>query len=77
MTKQALRHLYKQKRLELDEHTMLKYNDLLLIQFQQLVLPPISTILSYWPMVHQKEPQVRSNDQVLRFCNTRIDYLLS
>ncbi len=74
MTKQALRQLYKQKRLELDEHTMLKWNDLLLIQFQQLAIPPISTLLSYWPMVHQKEPQV---DLMTRYLDFLIPELIT
>lgn len=74
MTKQALRQLYKQKRLELDEQTLLKWNDLLLIQFQQLAIPPISTVLSYWPMAHQKEPQV---DLMTRYLNFVIPELIT
>lgn len=69
MTKQALRQLYKQKRLELDEHSLLKWNDLLLIQFQQLVLPSLNVLLSYWPIAHQKEPKV---DLMTRY----LDFLL-
>lgn len=67
MTKQVLRQLYKQKRLDLDEHELLKMNDLLLIQFQQLVLPTFQTLLSYWPMPHQKEPQVDVMTRYLDF----------
>ncbi len=74
MTKQALRQLYKQKRLDLDEQTLLKWNDLLLIQFQQLPLPPIDTLLSYWPMVHQKEPQV---DLMTRYLDFLIPELIT
>ena len=67
MTKQALRQLYKQKRQDLDEHSLLKWNDLLLIQFQQLVLPPIGVLLSYWPMEQQKEPKVDLMTRYLDF----------
>lgn len=67
MTKHALRQTYRQKRLDLDEHTLLKWNNLLLIQFQQLALPPINTLLSYWPLEHQKEPQVNLMARYLDF----------
>jgi len=74
MTKQALRQLYKQQRLDIDEQTLLKWNDLLLIQFQKLALPSIDYLLSYWPIVQQNEPQV---DLMTRYLNFMVPELIT
>jgi len=67
MTKIALRKLYKQKRLELNETQLLKMDDLLLIQFQQLSLPSIEYLFSYWPIPDQQEPNVELMARYLNF----------
>jgi 5-formyltetrahydrofolate cyclo-ligase len=59
MTKAALRKLYKAKRLALTDKEKMKLDDLLLIQFQQLGVPAISCLMSYWPMPHQHEPNTQ------------------
>ena len=55
MTKQQLREIYKQKRLELSAADHSKLDDLLLIQFQRLSFENIQTVLSFWPMEDRGE----------------------
>ena len=55
MIKPALRTIYKDKRKELSEKDRLKLDDLILIQFQQLELPDIQTLLSYLPIATHNE----------------------
>jgi len=59
MTKQALRKFYKAKRQSITDKEKLKLDDLLLIRFQQLGVPDISCLMSYWPMAHQNEPNTQ------------------
>jgi 5-formyltetrahydrofolate cyclo-ligase len=49
-TKATLRNTYKQRRRELSEKDRLKLDDLILIQFQKLILRDVHCILSYWPI---------------------------
>jgi len=49
-TKAALRSQYKAKRRELGEKDRLKMDDLILIQFQKLILHDVHSLLSYWPI---------------------------
>ena len=55
MTKKELRGIYHKKRLELTETEKLKYNDLLLIRFQQLSFENLQLIMSYSPMYEKGE----------------------
>jgi 5-formyltetrahydrofolate cyclo-ligase len=56
MTKKELRILYRDKRAALSEKERLRMDDLLLVQFQKLSLPPhVSTLLSYWPLKQHTE----------------------
>ena len=50
ITKATLRNTYKQKRRELSEKDRLKLDDLVLIQFQKLILRDVHAMLSYWPI---------------------------
>ncbi len=50
MTKKEIRKLYKQKRIELPEKERRKFDDLLLISFQQLWYDNIQVVMSYWPL---------------------------
>jgi 5-formyltetrahydrofolate cyclo-ligase len=50
ITKAALRNTYKQKRRELSDKERLKQDDLILIQFQKLILRDVHAMLSYWPI---------------------------
>ena len=56
MNKQALRELYKSKRQDLPSKTRLQFDDLMLIQFQKFDFSAIKTVLTYWPMPNQAEP---------------------
>jgi len=55
MTKKQLRNIYKEKRLLLTSKERMKLDDLLLIQFQRLGFPDITTLLSYWPIEERGE----------------------
>jgi 5-formyltetrahydrofolate cyclo-ligase len=56
MTKAALRKAYLEKRKALTGPERMRMDDLMLIRFQQLDFSGIETVLSYWPMHHQAEP---------------------
>lgn len=84
MTKQELRKLYREKRAAISSHEKLKLDDLLLIQFQYLAFEEVDTLLTYWPMANQAEPNTHLFSSYLRhmipglqmaytICNT-IDY---
>ena len=49
-TKASLRNQYKQKRKDLSEKDRLVMDDLILIQFQKLILNDVHSLLSYWPI---------------------------
>ena len=55
MTKQELRKIYKQKRVQLSGKERLKMDDLLLIQFQQLAFDNVLHVLTYWPLQEKQE----------------------
>lgn len=55
MTKAALRTIYKDKRKALSDKDRLKLDDLILIQFQQLPLPPLQAFMSYLPIATHQE----------------------
>ncbi len=56
MTKEALRKIYKAQRAALDPQQRLRLDDLLLLQFQQFDYSAIRTVLTYWPLSGQAEP---------------------
>jgi 5-formyltetrahydrofolate cyclo-ligase len=66
MTKQELRQLYKAKRAQLDPKECLRLDDLILLQFQQLNYSDIQTVLTYWPMPDQVEPNTHLFSSYLR-----------
>lgn len=66
MTKDQIRNLYKQKRNAISELEKIKWDDLLLIQFQQLNLSAFNTILSFWPIADKMEPNVELMTRYLR-----------
>lgn len=69
MNKQELRKLYREKRLALTDKELLIAQDLLLIQFQKMPLPPLSLIHSYLPLYDKKEPDPVPMLDWLRFSN--------
>lgn len=56
MTKQQARDAYLQKRMLLTDGELHRMNDLLLIRFQQLGLPPVYWVHTFLPMLTSKEP---------------------
>lgn len=56
MTKSVLRKIYREKRMALSDREVNVFQDLLLINFQQLSLPFINTVHSYIPATGMKEP---------------------
>ena len=66
MTKDALRKIYRAKRKELDGHDRLRMDDLMLIQFQQFDFSSIQTLLTYWPISGQAEPNTHLFSGYLR-----------
>jgi len=55
MTKKEARNLYKQKRMELTEKERVRLDDMMLIRFQELPLPPLQTVHTYLSVVAQNE----------------------
>jgi 5-formyltetrahydrofolate cyclo-ligase len=56
MHKSALREQFKTKRQSLSSKELLKLNDLLLIQFQQLSFSAVQNCMTYWPLEQFNEP---------------------
>ncbi|HZF65295.1 MAG TPA: 5-formyltetrahydrofolate cyclo-ligase [Chitinophagaceae bacterium] len=69
MLKQEARLLYRRKREELTPKELLKFDDLILIQFQRLSLPLLSHILSFYPMEEKREINTFIITDYLRFVN--------
>jgi 5-formyltetrahydrofolate cyclo-ligase len=55
MTKKELRKHYKAQRNSISEKELLRYDDLLLIRFQQWPLPHFDVLLNYWPIKDKVE----------------------
>lgn len=65
-TKQQLRKEFLQKRKAIHSQQKLKQDDLLLIQFQNLYFPTTTTLLTYFPIPHQAEPNTIAFTNYLR-----------
>lgn len=76
MKKQDLRILFKQKRKELSLHSIEKWNDLILINFQKLQLPPIECVHTYLPSLKLGEPQTANIIKYLQFKNPFIKVVI-
>jgi 5-formyltetrahydrofolate cyclo-ligase len=72
MKKGAIRKLYREKRMELSEQERTKLDDLLLILFQSAELPFIHSLLSYWPIEENNEPDTHLFTEFLRFRNSEL-----
>lgn len=55
MLKKEARKVFKEKRKQITEADRMRWDDLILIQFQSLELPFIDYLLSYYPMDENKE----------------------
>ncbi|MBV9986672.1 MAG: 5-formyltetrahydrofolate cyclo-ligase [Chitinophagaceae bacterium] len=66
MTKRELRQLYKARRGELAGPQRLRFDDLMQLQFQQFDYSGIGTLLTYWPMSSNAEPNTHLFSGYLR-----------
>ncbi len=69
MLKVEARKEYREKRMALPGIDRAKMDDLLLIQFQSVKLPFIHTLLSYWPIEENKEPNTHLFTDYIEFRN--------
>ena len=72
MLKKEARKIYKEKRMALSENERVKLDDLLLIQFQSAELPFIESLLTYWPIEENNEPDTHLFTEFLRFRNPEL-----
>jgi 5-formyltetrahydrofolate cyclo-ligase len=84
MTKQELRKIYREKRLQLSDTERKKLDDLLLIQLQTISIPFINTLLSYWPIAENNEPDtdlftgyIEFKNPGIRIAYPRTDFFLN
>lgn len=79
MLKKDIRKTYREKRSALSISDMDKMNDLMLVQFQTVQLPFLHSVLSYWPIEENNEPDSHLITEFLRFRNPelRISYPVS
>jgi 5-formyltetrahydrofolate cyclo-ligase len=69
MLKKEARKIYKEKRMQLSEAERSKMDDLMLIQFQTVELPFLESLLSYWPIEENNEPDTHLFTEFLKFRN--------
>jgi 5-formyltetrahydrofolate cyclo-ligase len=69
MLKREARIVFKEKRMALSEKERVKLDDLLLIQFQTAELPFIESLLTYWPIEENHEPNTHLFTEFMRFRN--------
>jgi 5-formyltetrahydrofolate cyclo-ligase len=72
MNKKELRNIYREKRNALTAPERTKLDDLLLIQFQTAELPFINSLLSYWPIEENNEPNTHLFTDYLEFKNPEL-----
>jgi 5-formyltetrahydrofolate cyclo-ligase len=69
MIKKEIRNIFREKRNALSAPERAKLDDLLLIQFQATNFPFISSLLSYWPIEENREPDAHLFTDYLEFKN--------
>lgn len=72
MLKKEARKLFREKRLALSEKERIKLDDLMLIQFQSVKLPFIESLLTYWPIEENNEPDTHLFTEFLKFRNPEV-----
>ena len=72
MTKEQLRILYKEKRKELSMQAIEKFNDLILINFQKIKLPPINCVHTYLASLRLREVDTAMLIRYLEFKNPEL-----
>ena len=66
MTKKELRSLYREKRNTISSQEKLKFDDLLLIRFQNLYFEDLNVLFTYWPKASAQEPNTHLFSGYLR-----------
>lgn len=76
MTKQQLRKKYLIERKNISSRDKLRFDDLLLLNFQQFNFSSIETVLTYWPIQKNNEPNTHLFSSYLRHIvpNLKITY---
>ncbi|PZP48345.1 MAG: 5-formyltetrahydrofolate cyclo-ligase [Pseudopedobacter saltans] len=74
MNKDELRKIYTAKRKSLSHKEIMIATDLLLIQFQNLHLPFIETVLSYRPIISKQEINMDLLESYLQITNPSIEF---
>jgi 5-formyltetrahydrofolate cyclo-ligase len=72
MLKSEARKYYREKRNALTAAERSKFDDLLLIQFQTVDLPFLHSVLTYWPIEENNEPNSHLFTEFLRFRNPEL-----
>ena len=72
MLKKDARAEYRQKRLSMTVDEATKADDLMLIQFQSADIPFLNSVLSYWPIEENNEPNTHLFTEFLRFRNPEV-----
>ena len=72
MLKIEARKIYKEKRLALSEKERMKLDDLMLIQFQSAEIPFLESLLTYWPIEENNEPDTHLFTAFLKFGNPEL-----
>lgn len=67
VTKQELRKHYSQLRSQISSKEKLRLDDLLLLQFQQIDFSFVETVLTYWGISKNNEPNTHLFSSYLRF----------
>lgn len=76
MKKEELRFIYKQKRKVLSLQSIEKFNDLILINFQKLPLPPVECVHTYLSSLKLGEPETANIIKYLEFKNPLIKIVI-
>ena len=73
MLKSEARKIYRERRNAIAPAEREKLDDLLLIQFQKLNLPFLHTVMSYFPIEENKEPNTNLFTEFLEFRNPALN----
>ena len=72
MRKKEIRDIYRQKRNAMSIEESIRWDDLMLINFQSVDLPFLQAVLSYWPIEENNEPNTHLFTEFLRFRNPEL-----
>jgi len=73
MLKSEARNIFKQKRYTISQTDKMKWDDLLLIQFQSIEIPFLDYVLSFYPIEQNNEVNTFLITDYLHFRNRRAE----